>query len=344
MSNTVRSGRTAVVALSAAGLSLAALAPGALRSGTTRDPVLAPVPAAATTAAKGAQEAQNWYLSLGDSLAAGYQPGRGDDKSGGYAGHVRDGIAKDVPGIALKNLGCSGEDTASMISGTRCSYPEGSQLGAAETFLRGKGQTVRLITIDLGANDVLPCSDGSGIDLQCLQKAMGAVNTNLPKILNRLRAAAPQARIVVLNYYNPFLAAWLTGASGQQLAKLSVGLQGSLNATVASAAKGVNASVADVAGAFDSTDWTETTSPLGRIPTNVATLCAQTWMCTKQDIHANDTGYATLGRVALRAAGALTPAPTEPPEPSSPSAPPSSSSPSPSPTSSEPSGPLVQTG
>ena len=33
-----------------------------------------------------------WYLALGDSLAAGYQPGQGDDPTGGYVGGVLDAV------------------------------------------------------------------------------------------------------------------------------------------------------------------------------------------------------------------------------------------------------------
>jgi hypothetical protein len=39
----------------------------------------------------------------------------------------------------------------------------------------------------------------------------------------------------------------------------------------------------------------------GPVPTNVATICAWTWMCQLGDIHANDTGYAVMaGAVAAR--------------------------------------------
>ena len=55
------------------------------------------------------------------------------------------------------------------------------------------------------------------------------------------------------------------------------------------------ADVADVAMAFRSYDMTLVPTALGPIRTNVATICAWTWMCTKNDIHANDAGYAVMG-------------------------------------------------
>jgi len=69
-----------------------------------------------------------------------------------------------------------------------------------------------------------------------------------------------------------------------------------LNTEIAKAATPVAAKVADVAGAFATT--TTTGSPQ---PTNVKRICAWTWMCQRQDIHANDAGYAAMARAVLAA-------------------------------------------
>ena len=61
----------------------------------------------------------------------------------------------------------------------------------------------------------------------------------------------------------------------------------------------MGADVADVATAFRSFDQTPVTTAFGTIPTNVATICAWTWMCTRNDIHANDAGYAVLARTVV---------------------------------------------
>ena len=100
-------------------------------------------------------------------------------------------------------------------------------------------------------------------------------------MLAQLHAAAPEAQIIVANYYNPFLAAYLTGAAGQALAQQSVALQAALNAIIAGSAASVGADVADVATAFRSTVITPVNVPAlgGLVPTNVATICAWTWMC-----------------------------------------------------------------
>ncbi len=246
-----------------------------------------------------------WYLALGDSLAAGYQPGQGDDPTGGYVGGVLDAVRTATPKTKLVNVACSGETVVTMVTGGRCTYEEGTQLLQAVEFLHAHRRTTRLVTIDIGANDVQRCvsRDPLGIDLVCIQQGLGDVQRLLPQVLAQLHRAAPGARIVVLNYYNPFLAAYLTGPAGQAIAQQSVGLQTSLNTIIAGSAASVGAKVADVSTAFRSTDTTPVTVPAlgGPVPTNVATICAWTWMCRLGDIHANDTGYAVMaGSVVAR--------------------------------------------
>ncbi len=283
-----------VAVLAAVGLSLPAAS---AQASSHREP--------AHGSGHGSTHAMGWYLALGDSLAAGYQPGQGDDKTGGYVGGVLDAVRTTTPKTKLVNVACSGETVVTMVRGGRCAYEEGTQLEQAVEFLHAHRRTTPLVTIDIGANDVQRCVSRTplGIDLVCIQQGLGDVQRLLPKVLAQLHRAAPGARIIVLNYYNPFLAAYLTGPAGQALAQQSVALQASLNAIIAGSAASVGAQVADVATAFRSTDTTPVTVPAlgGSVPTNVATICAWTWMCQLGDIHANDTGYAVMsGVVAAR--------------------------------------------
>lgn len=244
----------------------------------------------------GSANAQGWYLQLGDSLATGYQPDVGDDLDGGYADDVLAAIQGERPKTKLRNLGCAGENVATFIDGGRCEYEEGSQLEQALQFLHAHGERTRVITVTIGANDVVGCVLGGTVDEACLAAGMARVSERLPGALEALRAAAPDAEIVVLNYYNPVLAAWLTGPEGQRLAELSMGLQAQLNAAIARAAAAAGAEVADVAGAFASGSTAPTALPGGgEAPTNVARICELTWMCARADIHANDAGYELLG-------------------------------------------------
>lgn len=263
---------------------------------------LAAPQAAADTSPRAREQAMGWYLAMGDSLAAGYQPGAGDDPTGGYVGGVLDAVREATPKTTLVNVACSGETAVTMVEGGRCAYEEGTQLAQALEFLHAHGRFTRVVTIDIGANDVQRCVSRTpvAIDLACVQRGLADVQRILPSALAQLRAAAPGARIIVANYYNPFLAAYLTGAAGQALATQSASLQAALNGIIAGAAAANGAQVADVATAFRSTDTTPVTVPgLGTVPLNVATICAWTWMCTRNDIHANDTGYAVMATTVV---------------------------------------------
>ena len=97
----------------------------------------------------------------------------------------------------------------------------------------------------------------TGVDIDCILAPDGPfakVATNLPIILSALQQAADDdTPIVAMNYYNTFLASWLTGPEGEVLALQSALLADIFNNDILGqtyAAFGVP--VAGVAGAFDS--------------------------------------------------------------------------------------------
>ena len=102
--------------------------------------------------------------------------------------------------------------------------------------------------------------------------------------------------IVVLTYYNPLLAAWLTVLRARRPPRSRSRSSAALNAEITKAAKAVTAKVADVAGAFATTDGSGSPQP-----TNVKRICDWTWMCSRNDIHANDAGYAAMAAAVLTA-------------------------------------------
>jgi len=280
--------RRAVVALAAASLTLAG------------SPAVAG--AAGADPASGRQNpshadhgrATGWYLALGDSLAAGLQPGVGEDRAGGYVGAVLDAVRTTRPKTRLVNLACSGETSTTLVDGGLCSYHKGSQLAEAEHFLHAHGRKTRLVTLTIGSNDVTPCLRGPAAELgACVQQALGVLADNLKRTLAEVRAEAPQARLVVTNYYNPYLALWFDNPG---LASATTALQRQLNDTIAAVTTAFGGGTADVAEAFRSYDAT----PLGDgVPTNVAVICADTYMCAIGNIHPNDAGYALIASAVL---------------------------------------------
>ena len=149
--------------------------------------------------AQAKQSPKPYYLSLGDSLAAGVQPGKD-----GVARNTRQGfayqLARKAGGVRLVNYGCGFATTGSMIKGNRACLPardpgyrnvspKTSQLAAAERFLKARRGKPGFVTIDIGANDVASCGAGGQIDLPCVSKGVAAIGLNAPKIAKRLRAA-----------------------------------------------------------------------------------------------------------------------------------------------------------
>lgn len=243
-----------------------------------------------------------YYLALGDSLAAGYQPVSPLDRTEGYVWQLHRTLQANDPKLRLDNLGCGGETTTTLIAGGICDYPgEQSQLTAAERFLHAHKNKVTLITIDIGGNDLNRCARGGTIDPVCVQAALGALATNLTEIVTRLRAVAPTTTIVGMTYYNPYLAAWLAGPAGKALALQSMQVSAAFNAILTAVYGGGNVAVADVAGSFSSTDLvTQVPLPgVGTVPLAVARICMWTWMCAKSDIHANAAGYAVIAQAYL---------------------------------------------
>jgi lysophospholipase L1-like esterase len=244
------------------------------------------------------------YLALGDSLAIGIQPdasGKYEPTNQGYVDDLYAFFRAYVPSLQLTKLGCSGETTTSMISGqdSPCSYPAGSQLAEALLFLQT--HRVQLITIDIGADDLLQCFDlqSAHVDQGCISTALLTTPNHLAGILSALHAAAPNALIVGMNYYDPFLAAWIFGPTGQALASASLVVMTTFNGALASIYRALQVPMADVAGTFRSGGISPRVTAA-----NVTLALAWTWMSAQAprgpDVHPNAFGYLAIASAFAR--------------------------------------------
>ncbi len=186
-----------------------------------------------------------------------------------------------------------------LDGGGHCHYPEGTQLSAAEAFLREHTSTA-LVTVDLGFNDLLPCLRHEFIDATCVDGALTTVHDQLGQILERIKAAAPTGVVVVgVGHYDPYLGDYVRGTGAQAFSAATLDVMERLDATMRADYRSAGVPMADVASAFDLTDRAPVTrSGFGTVPADVARTCALTWMCDPPPLghnpHPDDAGYRTI--------------------------------------------------
>lgn len=245
------------------------------------------------------------YVALGDSLAAGYQPGGAELRDTAYPALTASRLEAAGAELEVENLGCSGETTTSLLEGGKCTFDEGSQLEQAEKVLAARKGEVALVTIDIGGNDLLRCvRGGAAIDTACVTEGVKTVEQNLPTILERLRTAAgADVPVLVLGYYNPWVAAQTLDqpvAGVEEAAKAYADLSDGIQV----AAEGAGATFVGLDEAFATDDTTPTELGGRTVPENAARVCTLTNLCTGRDIHFSDEGAATVARVLAEAATA----------------------------------------
>lgn len=167
------------------------------------------------------------YLALGDSVAFGYRPPQvtpvADYQNPANFVSYAD-VTGRLLGLRVDNPSCPGETTASMIDATapsngcengpgsptgyRTAYPlhvayDGAQLDYAVRYLRSHPDT-RLVTIDIGANDVFLCQyhHNGTCDGADFQATLREITTNLATIYTALRDKAHYRHdLVLVSYY-----------------------------------------------------------------------------------------------------------------------------------------------
>jgi lysophospholipase L1-like esterase len=252
----------------------------------------AAVLALATAPAVAASNAPKYYVALGDSLATGAQPAvsgvlnhlrAANGTNRGYVDVLYARERAQDGNLQLRNFGCGGETTTSMIEGGNptCGYRRTSQLAEALAFLEAHRGDIAFVTIDIGGNDLLW---GGGVP---------AIAANLPTILSAVReTVGPDVPIVGASYYDPFVAVVWFSTHDLAALQAEVAVSVAFNDFLEGVYAAFGVPVADVESAFAVTDLS--IQPSG-LPMNVERACAWTWMCSVGDIHANDAGYAAMG-------------------------------------------------
>jgi lysophospholipase L1-like esterase len=285
---------------------------------------------AAAVTATGTPGNARYYVALGDSLSTGFQPtlsGQGIETRSGYVNDIYAAEHRSVPNLALVDFGCPGDTTTSLLTGNgnyllarrlHCDRNPGSQLGSAVAFLRAhhKPGEVPLITIDIGINDINHCA-GLIEPQGCLLAGEAALKENLPRIVQRLRAAAPSGTVfAAMNLYDTYLGRSVASGATEANAAAFLGAYREANVAIAADDARAGFRTANVAGAFDTYN-TATVPWHGTLaPANVVRTCSLTWSCSPlpigHNIHPDDRGYRVIAREYELAIGRL-PTLKEPP-------------------------------
>lgn len=270
---------------------------------------------AAALVAAGPARADLVYLSLGDSIAFGYDPSTpssvapsyGDQ---GYVSLFADELAGRNGGVrpTVLNLGIPGEQSTSFLdtsnfvtSGPTRAWPLNLNYGDGTTSqrslmlssiadLHAAGHEVGVVTLIFGGNDLFALTNSADFQLATPAEQVAMVGqtittalTNYATVLTDLLSVAPRAEVFLPGYYNPFPSAIAPAEHAFYdlvLGFFNPGLQG--------VAAQFGATYVDLYSAFDGRELALT---------NIAT----------GDVHPNQAGYALIA-ASLGAASVPEPA------------------------------------
>lgn len=260
------------------------------------------------------------YLSLGTSLAAGSQIDEHGNTTPSSDQSYTDQLYQRVQGrigadLEHVKLGCAGETTDQFFGGTNvfdqpsgcaADYATGSQVGDALAAIAA-GNVV-LVTIDMGANDIIQAQFVCAGDPVCIGSEVGDVVLKIGAILATVRQAGYEGPIIAMNYYNPQVAAaigFYPGIEGQQVADPALAvvtdqLARGFNDALGQVYGHFAVPVADVYSAFNAGDFGDE-APENGVSDNVDRLCALSYMCpaeadVKANIHLTKHGYRVVAK------------------------------------------------
>lgn len=257
------------------------------------------------TAPPTSQAGTMYYLSLGDSLAQGFQPGFPGkiETLNGYSDKVVSYLTSQRK-LVLKNFGCGGETSGWMLTLKSCAphnrslnsaiVPGETPMKAVLKFINAHRGHIGLITIAIGANDVVT------------NTSLTQTVANIKLICSQLRlAVGKNVPMVGIGYDDPELALWLQGSANYSTVTSSIQqIRNVMDPALMSAYQPSHVTFVDIAKDFQTyVPWTTTMTlaPYGTIPVAVARICAYTWMCAIGNVHPTTLGYGVIASVIVGA-------------------------------------------
>ncbi len=256
-----------------------------------------------------------YYVSVGDSYAAGYRADgtSGIDAGDGYAYRLTEFLNRSGRS-ELRNFGCVGQTAHGMQHDNGCAadastsggvdYSGTSQLRAAAEFMAEHRGQIRLVTIAMGANDILRCLDHSDDD--AIQQCAEQTSVEIREILGGFLAATREllgheVPIVGISYFNVFHAAGLAGAidAGRRGTLSQMLFDNYLNPSLQDIYSRAGAHFVDVSMLAGADLPDSRMSPLpghGTVSAATARICVLTYYCSDHDPHPNRAGHALIAK------------------------------------------------
>jgi len=254
-----------------------------------------------------------YYLSIGDSYAAGFRPA----VDGHDAENSTDGFAFKIAsqtGLTLMNYACSGITAVDYVEGAPC-VPTARPVGGPEptdssegdavlAWLDKHGDEVELVTVILGGNDVQGCIEAADWRT-CSKSEMKRVQVTLDQLLSGIRArVGDSVPIIGLNYpnvllANPALSPVPDGDATESIEFFNEIINPALKETYEK--HGVK--TADVTAAFGGNlpaDDMVDSEEFGTIPRRAEQICQLTYYCQLRDVHPTNEGHRRIAELVLK--------------------------------------------
>jgi lysophospholipase L1-like esterase len=244
------------------------------------------------------------YVALGDSLAQGLQKidGRLRTTNQGYPDALAARLRAAGTPVRLGRVGCSGATVRSLVEGgLDCEPPpprplayanQGpgtSQLAWAEDWLRRRGDRPTLLTIDIGANDLLGCATPNAARVRaCFDERLPVVEARLRDVARRLRAASgPRTVLAAMTYYDPAVALVRIGATRDAAVAFHDAVRRRANPAIVRVYEAEGFAVARVDRVFRTNRPATAEGVVDR-------TCDLTRLCTQADFHPTAEGYGLI--------------------------------------------------
>jgi lysophospholipase L1-like esterase len=146
-----------------------------------------------------------WFLAVGDSITYGWSLDPAVQGNPSWATIARDRLAAQGDSLSLYSAACPGETILTYARGGcsgRSFVPalDGrSQRAADLDAIRERGESLRLIVVELGTNDYFGARRAGGD----VEAALDGAAQRLGALVTELQQAAPGVPVILANIYDP---------------------------------------------------------------------------------------------------------------------------------------------